>query len=129
MPELTSHRITPSTLQLFLFSSVTRNPHRIHYDLPYAQMEGYPNLLVHGPLQWAVVASTIAEWFWGYGTLRRLSLRSVAPAYVGASLTVRGVVSEASGSTCRLEVWMENDSGERTTVGTAEVELRAGVGS
>ncbi len=125
LPELSDRRLTPSTLQLFLFSSVTRNPHRIHYDLTYAQSEGYPNVLVHGPLQWAVVALTVAEWFWGYGKLRRLSLKSVAPAYVGEGLAVRGQIAEVSDTTCRLEVWIEKDGGERTTVGTAEVELQA----
>lgn len=37
---------------LFRFSAATFNAHRIHYDLPYAQqVEKYPGLVVHGPLQ------------------------------------------------------------------------------
>jgi 3-methylfumaryl-CoA hydratase len=33
------------------FSAATSNPHRIHYDHPYVtQVEGYPGLIVHGPL-------------------------------------------------------------------------------
>ena len=36
---------------LFRFSALTYNAHRIHYDLPYAASEGYPDLVVHGPLQ------------------------------------------------------------------------------
>ena len=40
----------PGPVQLFRFSAVTYNAHRIHYDLPYArQQEGYPDLVVHGP--------------------------------------------------------------------------------
>ncbi|WP_424189215.1 hypothetical protein ACOBQX_12225 [Actinokineospora sp. G85] len=36
---------------LFRVSALTANPHRIHYDAPYArQEEGYPDLVVHGPL-------------------------------------------------------------------------------
>ena len=36
---------------LFRFSAVTANAHRIHYDHPYAtKVEGYPDLVVHGPL-------------------------------------------------------------------------------
>jgi len=36
---------------LFRFSALTFNGHRIHYDHPYAtQVEGYPGLVVHGPL-------------------------------------------------------------------------------
>ncbi len=38
-------------LQLFRFSALTFNGHRIHYDRPYAtEVEGYPGLVVHGPL-------------------------------------------------------------------------------
>jgi 3-methylfumaryl-CoA hydratase len=45
-------KIEASTTLLFRFSAVTFNGHRIHYDLPFAvEQEGYPGLLVHGPLQ------------------------------------------------------------------------------
>lgn len=41
---------TPGPVELFRFSAVTFNSHRIHYDLPYAvEEEGYPGLIVHGP--------------------------------------------------------------------------------
>lgn len=37
---------------LFRYSALTFNAHRIHYDLPYAQqVEHYPGLVIHGPLQ------------------------------------------------------------------------------
>ncbi len=46
-----SRSARPTTAQLFRYSAVTFNSHRIHYDLPYAtEVEGYPRLVVHGPL-------------------------------------------------------------------------------
>jgi len=36
---------------LFRFSALTYNAHRIHYDRDYATTEGYPDLVIHGPLQ------------------------------------------------------------------------------
>lgn len=36
---------------LFRFSALTYNAHRIHYDAAYAASEGYPDLVIHGPLQ------------------------------------------------------------------------------
>ena len=43
--------IRPDPVLLFRYSAVTFNGHRIHYDHPYAtQVEGYPGLVVHGPL-------------------------------------------------------------------------------
>jgi len=42
--------IHPDPVQLFRFSALTFNSHRIHYDRDYAvQQEGYPALVVHGP--------------------------------------------------------------------------------
>ncbi|MES2056379.1 MAG: protein dehydratase, partial [Pseudomonadota bacterium] len=44
--------IDPSAALLFRYSALTFNTHRIHYDRPYAtEVEGYPGLVVHGPLQ------------------------------------------------------------------------------
>ena len=46
---------------LFRFSAVTANAHRIHYDHPYATgVEGYPDLVVHGPLT-AVLLAELAR--------------------------------------------------------------------
>jgi len=42
----------PDAVLLFRFSALTYNAHRIHYDRDYARdVEGYPGLVVHGPLQ------------------------------------------------------------------------------
>jgi 3-methylfumaryl-CoA hydratase len=44
--------IDVSPTLLFRFSALTYNAHRIHYDRDYARdVEGYPGLLAHGPLQ------------------------------------------------------------------------------
>jgi 3-methylfumaryl-CoA hydratase len=43
--------IHPDPVMLFRYSALTFNGHRIHYDHPYVtQEEGYPGLIVHGPL-------------------------------------------------------------------------------
>ena len=42
--------VKADAVSLFRFSAITFNPHRIHYDTPYATgVEGYPGLVVHGP--------------------------------------------------------------------------------
>jgi 3-methylfumaryl-CoA hydratase len=46
-----SRRIEPDPVLLFRYSALTFNGHRIHYDRSYVtQEEGYPGLIVHGPL-------------------------------------------------------------------------------
>ena len=65
---------------LFRFSALTFNAHRIHYDLPYATSEGYPDLLVHGPLQ----ALLLGEFLRRRNVPllgSRFSYRLVAPAF------------------------------------------------
>jgi 3-methylfumaryl-CoA hydratase len=43
--------LTPDDVLLFRYSALTFNGHRIHYDRQYVtQVEGYPGLIVHGPL-------------------------------------------------------------------------------
>jgi 3-methylfumaryl-CoA hydratase len=44
-------KVTPDPVLLFRYSAVTFNGHRIHYDADYVRnVEGYPGLIVHGPL-------------------------------------------------------------------------------
>jgi 3-methylfumaryl-CoA hydratase len=47
----TAQRVVPDDTLLFRYSALTFNGHRIHYDRRYVtQVEGYPGLVVHGPL-------------------------------------------------------------------------------
>ena len=51
-----SQAMTADAVLLFRYSAVTFNGHRIHYDRPYVTgVEGYPGLIVHGPLQAALL--------------------------------------------------------------------------
>ncbi|WP_261385834.1 MaoC family dehydratase N-terminal domain-containing protein [Tateyamaria omphalii] len=62
MPADTGERVDVSAAMLFRYSSVTFNAHRIHYDLDYARkVEKYPGLVVHGPLQAALLMRHAAE--------------------------------------------------------------------
>lgn len=68
---------------LFRFSAVTFNAHRIHYDAPYAaQVEGYPGLVVHGPLTSLQLAEHVET-----TTGRRLGrwqFKATAPMFAGS---------------------------------------------
>ncbi|HMO47955.1 MAG TPA: MaoC family dehydratase N-terminal domain-containing protein [Rubrivivax sp.] len=46
-----TREIVPDDVLLFRYSALTFNGHRIHYDRRYVtEVEGYPGLVVHGPL-------------------------------------------------------------------------------
>ncbi|WP_197672730.1 acyl-CoA dehydrogenase [Sphingobium sp. SJ10-10] len=52
--------VTPDPILLMRYSALTFNCHRIHYDRPYAmQEEGYPGLVVHGPLIATLLMETL----------------------------------------------------------------------
>jgi 3-methylfumaryl-CoA hydratase len=52
----------PNRVNLFRFAAATFNSHRIHYDLPYArEVEGYPDLVVQGPLTAARLAQLAGQ--------------------------------------------------------------------
>jgi 3-methylfumaryl-CoA hydratase len=87
----------PGPLELFRFSAVTFNAHRIHYDLAYAQAEeGYPALVVHGPLT-AVRLFAFARSRQRPGVSpRRFQFRALAPLFVDQR--VRLVAGEAPGT-------------------------------
>lgn len=52
-------RVAVTEPLLFRYSALTFNAHRIHYDLPYAQqVEHYPGLVIHGPLQATLLMQT-----------------------------------------------------------------------
>jgi 3-methylfumaryl-CoA hydratase len=83
--------VTPDTLTLFRMSALTGNGHRIHYDAPYAKgVEGYPGLVVHGPLQAMWMADLIRRHMPAGQRLGRFSFRGRRPAFVDRVLTVEG---------------------------------------
>jgi hydroxyacyl-ACP dehydratase HTD2-like protein with hotdog domain len=58
-----SHTVHPGPVLLFRYSALTANGHRIHYDLDYVtREEGYPGLVVHGPLQATWMADIVRQY-------------------------------------------------------------------
>jgi len=81
----------PTTTTLFRYSALTFNGHRIHYDADYCrQVEAYPNLVIHGPLNATLLAS-FAEEVSGR-RLRDFSYRGLSPALLGDSITLHANV-------------------------------------
>jgi 3-methylfumaryl-CoA hydratase len=69
--------VVPDPVLLFRYSALTFNGHRIHYDRPYAtQEEGYPGLVVHGPLIATLLLDLLQR------EMRRHERADAAPAVV-----------------------------------------------
>ncbi len=79
------HAVCPDERLLFRYSALTFNTHRIHYDHAYATgVEGYPGLVVHGPLTATLLAGLAARLL--AAPLTSFSFRAQAPTFAGVTL-------------------------------------------
>ncbi|MDA3624095.1 MaoC family dehydratase N-terminal domain-containing protein [Saccharopolyspora sp. WRP15-2] len=75
---------------LMRFSAATANAHRIHYDWPYATVvEGYPGLVVHGPLMTLTLAEVL-RLEQPPGRPTRFTHRNRAPLFCGQAAKLHG---------------------------------------
>jgi acyl dehydratase len=99
-------------------------PRSIHTDEAWAHQKGFRTTLAQGMMSTAF-ASEMMTRLLGEGFVRggTLSMAFIKPVYAGDRLTVRGVVKETrpegGGTRVVVEVWCENQHGEKTAVGTA----------
>ena len=94
--------ITSDPVTLFRYSALTFNGHRIHYDRTYATgVEGYPGLIVHGPLI-AIHLAELCRDNTDDRSLRRFAFRARRPLFDTAAFEVVGAL-DGDGNGCRLE--------------------------
>ncbi|HVW43126.1 MAG TPA: hypothetical protein VHC18_17430 [Amycolatopsis sp.] len=76
----------PDPRLLFRYSALTANAHRIHYDDPYVrEVEGYPALVVHGPLLAMLMLELVRD-----RDVRTLSFRLRKPVFAGEHVCALG---------------------------------------
>lgn len=87
-----SRVIAPDPVLLMRYSALTFNSHRIHYDRPYATtQEGYPGLVVHGPLI-ATLLLEAARASHPDRTVERFEFKAVSPLFDTAAFALAGRV-------------------------------------
>jgi 3-methylfumaryl-CoA hydratase len=80
--------ITPDPVSRY--SALTFNPHRIHYDRPYAMgVEGYPGLVVHGPFSQQCLLDLLRDHV-GAEAIADCTMRARAPLFDVAPFTLVG---------------------------------------
>ncbi|KAB0265013.1 protein dehydratase [Microvirga brassicacearum] len=113
-PARWSGSVAADPVLLFRYSALTFNGHRIHYDRCYCRdVEGYPGLIVHGPLQ-ATMLLEFAASLKGGRTPRAFDFRGVKPLFDGADFTLNAV--EDGGA---LRLWTANADGHATMEASA----------
>lgn len=85
-----TREIAPDEVLLFRYSALTFNGHRIHYDRRYAtQVEGYPGLVVHGPLIAMLLLDLLRRQL-PRARVARFEFRALRPLFDTAPFAVRG---------------------------------------
>ncbi len=124
LPSLVKGPIQQIQLTRYAGASGDFNP--IHQDEEFARAAGMGGVFAHGMLSMGFVAQALTDWA-GAGTVRRLGVRFAALVRVKDVVTCRGrVLSKSSKDgvhTVELEVWAENQRGEKVVAGKATVAL------
>lgn len=119
--ELRPLRHQPTGLQVFRFSAVTWNPHRIHFDERYAHSEGHPGVLVQSHLRGALAVRCLTEGLGPEATVTQVRYRVRRPATPGHTLTYVARVTEITDLTATFELSEKFDDAEIGLEGTAVV--------
>ena len=123
---LPERQFKPDNVQLFLYNSALWNAHRIHYDYPYAtDVEGYPGLVIAGPLLGDWLTQSVIEWLGDDGKLVSIEYSNRKASYIGETLRSGGKVvsSEQDSGTVELEMYIKNEADEVITPGVAVVRF------
>ncbi len=97
--------VTPSPVQLFRYSALTFNGHRIHYDRDYCRaVEGYPGLVFHGPLAGTLMSDLAQRHM--KRALFSFSFKALSPLFDTKPFHLDGRSSEEG-----AELWAETPDG------------------
>ena len=123
--------VSVDPVQMFYFSAATYNGHRIHYDRTWTtEVEGYPDIVVQGPLQAALLARAVTDWMGGGGWLVRFAVQNrgsaFGEAHFSATVTANGEGAGAWSTwrSGRQGRWPGADAGHRHSPPPRRVTLR-----
>ena len=109
----------PDDVLLFRYSALTFNGHRIHYDRRYVtEVEGYPGLIVHGPLIATLLLDLLRHQL-PEAQVTRYEFRAVRPVFDINHFFVCGE-PQPDGNTFRL--WAKDHEGWLTMDASAVVK-------
>jgi hydroxyacyl-ACP dehydratase HTD2-like protein with hotdog domain len=118
--ELVKH---PTTRQLAQYAGAQGDFYEIHYDQDFARSVGLPGVILHGLLKAAFLGQLVTDWLGERGRLKTFEVSYRGIDQPGRPYRCRGRVTGVAGQRVELEVWGEDPGGNRTTIGTAAVEM------
>jgi acyl dehydratase len=113
IPELKKN---PSTQQLVQWAAGSGDFYQIHYDTAFAQNTGLQGIIVHGALKHAFLGDLLHRMAGPEGRVKRVTCSYRGMDVPAEEYTLRGPIME-------VEIWGENEKGQKTTPGTGTVTL------
>ncbi|MBI4636474.1 MAG: dehydratase [Candidatus Rokubacteria bacterium] len=115
-------------IQLTRYAGASGDFNPIHQDDEFARVAGMGGVFAHGMLSMGFVAQALTDWA-GAGTVRKLGVRFTGLVRLKDVITCRGrVLAKSSKDDVHLvdlEVWAENQRGDKVVTGKATVTLPA----
>ena len=115
-------------IQLTRYAGASGDFNPIHQDHEFAKAAGMGDVFAHGMLSMGFVAQCVTDWA-GAGAVRKIGVRFAAIVRLKDTITCRGrVLSKSSKDDVHLvelEIWAENQRGEKVVTGKATVALPA----
>ena len=121
IPELVKH---PTARQLVQYAGAQGDFYEIHYDQAFAQGVGLPGVILHGLLKAGFLGQLVTDWLGDRGTLKSFEVSYRGIDQPARPYRCRGRVTKVDGDQVELEVWGEDSTGNRTTVGTATLNMK-----
>jgi acyl dehydratase len=126
LPEIVKR---PTTRQLVQYAGAQGDFYEIHYDQAYAKHVRLPGVILHGLLKAAFLGQLLTDWLGDRGTLHTFEVSYRGIDEPGRPYRCTGRVTRVDengdGQLVEIEVWGEDESGKRTTVGTATAKMSA----
>jgi hypothetical protein len=127
--ELGGFTVTPTRRLAVMFAGASGDFYEIHYDKDFAIAAGQPDVIVHGAQKAAFSGQVLTNWMGLEGTLMKLSCSFRGVDFFDVKLTCNGRVTkkfvDGSDHCVECELWIDNATGERTTIGGGVVALPA----
>jgi acyl dehydratase len=102
---------------------VPEPPERVHWDEALARAVGVPAAYDYGPERVAWLGHLVTNWMGDAGALRRLNVQVLRHNLIGDTTWCRGQVTAVREDVVALSLRADNQRGETTAAGTAEVVL------
>jgi len=124
LPPLAKGPLQQIQLTRYAGASLDFNP--IHQDDEFAREAGMGGVFAHGMLSMGFVAQALTDWA-GAGSVRKLGVRFAGLVRLNDTVTCRGRVlaktSKDDTHDVEVEVWAENQNGEKVVTGRAVVRV------